>query len=168
MADGQILFSITTNVVSTNTGAMLYRGDILSDRGKVSGLTSNCSPVFIPAKPMTISAWTRLCLAGRGDLVFNRGGFPGRVPWCHPAGDLLSDDGYRVFGNLELVSAFAPLEDASDFGLDALFIVTDFTPPAPAPRLLGIDPHSGAVFWEGQGRVFQLERAADPTGPMFL
>jgi hypothetical protein len=85
------------------------------------------------------------------------------------AGDLLSDQGYIVFHNLELTSAFAPVEDPADFGLDALYIVTDATPPAPAPRIVSVSnsPLSGDIIlqWDGLGRAFQLEKAGDVAGP---
>jgi len=167
MADGQILFSITTNVVSATTGGILYRGDILSDRGEVFRTHQQLLARFHPSQTNQDFGLDALYVWPGGEIWFSTEvGFQDAFLGVILPGDLLSDDGYRVFGNLELVSAFAPLEDASDFGLDALFIVTDFTPPAPAPRLLGTDVHPGtAVSWEGQGRVFQLERAANPTGP---
>jgi len=55
-------------------------------------------------------------------------------------GELLSDQGYIVFRNLELTSSFAPAEDMADFGLDAIYVVTNATPPAPVPRLVSIGP----------------------------
>jgi len=83
------------------------------------------------------------------------------------AGDLLSDQGLIVFRNLELMSAFAPLEDVSSFGLDALYIVTDLTPPAPPPRFTSINrgSRSIALRWEGVGKVFQLLKASQVNGP---
>ena len=84
------------------------------------------------------------------------------------AGDLLSDEGYIVFDNLELLNAFAPANAPSDIGLDALYVVTDATPPTQAPRLaiqVNTSKGSAVLAWQGQGRVFQVERAADVTGP---
>ena len=84
------------------------------------------------------------------------------------SGDLLSDQGYIVFRNLELLNTFAPLEDVAEFGLDALFIVTDATTPPEAPRLeITARPSTGSISltWEGNGRVFQVERSADPAIP---
>jgi hypothetical protein len=60
------------------------------------------------------------------------------------------------------------LEDVAEFGLDALFIVTDATPPPEAPRLqISAQPFTGSIrlTWEGAGRVFQVERSADPATP---
>jgi hypothetical protein len=85
------------------------------------------------------------------------------------AGDVLSDQGFVVYHNLELVSAFAPIEAVAEFGLDALYIVTDAVSPAPAPKIssvIGPSPSGGfSLNWTGDGRVFQLEKAATPTGP---
>jgi hypothetical protein len=73
-----------------------------------------------------------------------------------------------VFRNQELLSAFAPSQSQSDFGLDALYVVTDATPSAPAPRL-AIQPRpatrSAGLTWQSEGRVFQVERADVVTGP---
>ena len=167
MGDGQILFSITTNVISANTGMTLSRGDILSDRGQVFRTHQQLLARFHPSQTNTDFGLDALYVWPGGEIWFStEEGFQDAFLGPILPGDLLSDGGYRVFGNLELVSAFAPVEDASNFGLDALFIVTDFTPPAPAPRLLGIDPHlGGPVSWEGQGKVFQLERASALAGP---
>jgi hypothetical protein len=64
------------------------------------------------------------------------------------------------------------LEDLFNFGLDALFVVSDATPPdpavaAPACRAVGLKPSvSGIVFsWTSPGRVFQLETALSIEGP---
>src|SRR5204862_831762 len=84
-------------------------------------------------------------------------------------GDLLSDQGFVVFLNLELTSAFAPVEGLSDFGLDALYIVTDAIPPVPPPRIRSIkraSPSGDISFgWDAFGRVFQVEKASDVPGP---
>src|SRR5207249_11494546 len=77
--------------------------------------------------------------------------------------------GFVVFRNLELTAAFAPVEHPADFGLDALYIVTDAIPPAPAPRIDSIRRASSSgdvsVGWNGSGRVFQVEKAGRATGP---
>jgi hypothetical protein len=69
---------------------------------------------------------------------------------------------------MELLDTFAPKETLADFGLDALYIVTDATPLAPS-SLLAIktdgSSFSTSLTWQGQGRVFQVERADTATGP---
>ena len=67
------------------------------------------------------------------------------------------------------MSVFSPLEDLADFGLDALWVVTDVAPAAPAPRVLNIMSDRTMAWlrlqWKGQGRTFQVERAAAAAGP---
>jgi len=73
-----------------------------------------------------------------------------------------------VFRNADLLKAFAPAKAPSDVGLDALYVVTDATPPALRPRLnIQADNAAGSagLTWQGQGRVFQVERAEVITGP---
>ena len=74
-----------------------------------------------------------------------------------------------MYRNLELLSAFQPLEKLADFGLDALVVITDvLTPLTPASFLnIELDRSSGTCLlrWEGKGRVFQLERAEEVAGP---
>ena len=168
MSDGSILFSIATNVLAGD-GTTLSPGDILNDRGEIFRSNRQLLARFHPAETNKDFGLDALYVWPSGEIWFStEQGFQDAYLGAILAGDLLSDQGYRVYGNLELTSGFAP-EDAADFGLDALFVVTDFRPLAPPPRLLGLDrlPGSGAlaVGWEGQGCVFQLERAEDLSGP---
>jgi hypothetical protein len=48
----------------------------------------------------------------------------------------LSDQGYIVFRNTELLSPFAPTEAVADFGLDALAVITN-APPTPTYKVSG-------------------------------
>ncbi|HUS36202.1 MAG TPA: hypothetical protein VM680_12695 [Verrucomicrobiae bacterium] len=84
-------------------------------------------------------------------------------------GDLLSDAGYIVYRNADLTAALQPLgEPPTNFGLDALFVISDFAATTEDVSLaVGIDRASNAALlsWKGTGRVFQLYRAADVTGP---
>jgi hypothetical protein len=83
------------------------------------------------------------------------------------AGDLLSNFGYRVFSNADLVAAFAPTDPSLDYGLDALFVVTDVQPPKPPPRILSLHKNGGWLHldWDGEGDVFQVESAPNFGGP---
>jgi hypothetical protein len=171
MPDGEILFSINTDVFSELLGTNLFHGDILSDKGYVFRTNQKLLSRFHPDKVDHDYGLDALYLWPSGELWFStEEGFTDGQLGPVLAGDLLSDQGYRVFGNLELVSAFQPLEGLADFGLDAVFVVTDATPPAPAPPVLRgikVDSATGAstINWEGQGRVFQLEGAYQVTGP---
>src|SRR6185436_12792960 len=72
-----------------------------------------------------------------------------------------------VFRNLELISAFAPIDNLSDFGLDGVFVIND-TASLPSPaRFLNVLRQGGnlQMQWDGGGRVFQLEHADDVAGP---
>src|SRR6185436_16915568 len=87
-------------------------------------------------------------------------GFTGQDLQGYRAGDLLSDHGYVVYRNLELVGTFAPMEDLADFGLDALFIVSDVTSNAAPPNITGINRKASTgttdLQWTGSGRVWQV------------
>ena len=67
-----------------------------------------------------------------------------------------------------MLEAFAPTNAPPDIGLDALYVVTDATASASAPHLdIAVKPANRNVVltWQGPGRVFQVERADDVTGP---
>jgi hypothetical protein len=57
----------------------------------------------------------------------------------------------------------------ADFGLDGLYVVTDTVAPAAPARFTGLRFDQGTrtfkFDWEGDGRVFQLEKAGSPLGP---
>jgi hypothetical protein len=125
---------------------------------------------FEPSDPRKDYGLDALYVWPHGEVWFSvEAGFTGSESAQYAAGDLLSDQGYVVFRNLELTRTFAPLEDLADFGLDALFVVTDAIPPAAPPRITSLDvnPQTEAVSVqaEGRGRVFQLEGANDVLGP---
>lgn len=165
---GEILFSIPTNVYSSQLKATLHRGDLLSSAGTVVRSNQQLLSRFHPASPTNDYGLDALFVWPSGEIWFStETGFVDAALGVVLAGDLISDQGYIVFHNLELLNAFAPMEDPVDFGLDALYVVTDATPPAPVPRL-EIQPGSDAsasLTWKGQGRVFQVERANAVNGP---
>jgi len=168
MTNNGIYFSITTNVVSPQIG-MLFRGDVLSDRGRLVRSHQQLLSRFHPTVVDHDYGLDALYVWPNGELWFStEEGFNDSQLGPVLAGDLLSDQGFIVFRNLELVAPFAPLEDVSEFGLDALYIVTDAIPPAHAPRFLSISRSAQSVHvalqWNGSGRVFRLEKAPDVPG----
>ena len=170
LESGEILFSIATDIFSERLGVTLRRGDLLSSNGRVERSQQKLVSRFHPPKPATADyGLDALHLWPGGEIWFStEQGFQDAVLGPILEGDLLSDQGYIVFRNLELLNAFAPIEDPPSFGLDALYVVTDAIAPAPAPRLnIAADPTSrGArLTWKGQGRVFQVLRADAVTGP---
>ncbi|HYV31833.1 MAG TPA: hypothetical protein VEO53_12115, partial [Candidatus Binatia bacterium] len=125
---------------------------------------------FDPADPKKDYGLDAVWVWPSGEIWFStEDGFYGQHFDYYGPGDLLSDQGYVVYTNLELLGAFAPTEDLGDFGLDALFIVSDAAPPLPGSQFTGVRRRlaTGVVElqWEGQGRVFQVQRAPDVAGP---
>jgi hypothetical protein len=169
MDDGEILFSIRQDVFSDAKG-MLCHGDLLSDRGEVRRNNQQLLARFQPPDPKHDYGLDAVYVWPSGEIWFStEEGFEDPVWKAVTDGDLLSDQGYVVFRNLELVNAFGPVEDLDNFGLDGLFVVTDAAAAAAAPSLLGVmrPAANGDVTlrWEGKGRVFQLERTFDLTAP---
>ena len=167
MPDGEILFSIQNNVV-VNATLTLGHGDVLSDRGRVVRRNRELLANFQPTVMDRDFGLDALQILPSGEIWFSvEEGFTDKRLGGVAAGDLLSSAGYRVFSNRQLVAAFAPADPAQDFGLDALFIVTDTKPPRPPPRIVRLHPLAGAmrVDWDGDGDVFQLECSPTPTGP---
>lgn len=166
--DGEVLFSITMDMDSPKAGP-LHRGDLLSNRGvKVSSyeqLLSQFHP--LDAKDYGLDA---VYVWPSGEVWFStEDGFQDRELGAIQHGDLLSDQGYIVIRNLDLLGPFQPVEDLADFGLDGLYVVTDAIEPARAPVLKApmFRANDGSVTlqWSGAGRVFQLLKARFITGP---
>lgn len=167
MPDGEILFSIRSNVVVSHA-LTLARGDILSDRGRVFRTNRELLANFHPAVTNRDFGLDALQILPGGEIWFSvEEGFTDNWLGSVQAGDLLSSFGHRVFSNGQLVAAFAPADPSPDHGLDALFVVTDAKPPALPPRIVKLRRSAGStgVDWDGDGDVFQLERAPSISGP---
>ena len=166
---GETLFSISTNVFSERLSVTLHRGDLLSANGAIVRTHQQLLARFHPANATNDYGLDALYIWPSGEIWFStEDAFEDSVLGSIASGDLLSDQGYIVLRNLELLNAFAPTNAPSDVGLDALYVVTDATPPASAPRLeiqVNTSAGSAGLAWQGRGRVFQVERAADVTGP---
>jgi hypothetical protein len=159
MPDKQILFSIQSNVV-VNATLTLSRGDILSDAGTIFMTHQQLLAKFQPTVTNHDFGLASLQVLPSGEIWFSveEGFTDSRIGPVQP-GDLLSSLGYRVFSNRSLLEDFSPADPAQDYGLDALFVITDTTPARPAPRItrqtvLGQTLH---VEWDGGGSVFQVE-----------
>jgi hypothetical protein len=166
---GEILFSIQTNIFSEQLSTDLNRGDLLSSKGTVFRSEKDLLAGFHPVTTTNAYGLDALYVWPSGEIWFStEDDFQDQTLGPISGGDLLSDKGYIVLRNPDLLSAFAPTNAPSEIGLDALYVVTDATPPAPA-SLLSIrttnSTDSAGLTWQGQGRVFQVERADDVTGP---
>ena len=168
--DGEVWFSTETDIFSEGLGVTVRRGDLLSSSGQIVKLNEDLIARFQPADPKQDYGLDALYVWPSGEIWFSvETGFVGPHFEPYAAGDLLSDQGYVVYRNLELTGAFAPIEDLADFGLDAVFVVTDAAPAATPPRVVSfsVDAKTGIVSirWEGLGRAFLLEAASDILGP---
>jgi hypothetical protein len=167
MPDGEILFSIQSNVV-INSSLTLGRGDILSDRGRVFMTQRQLLANFQPAVTNHDFGLDALHILPTGEIWFSvEESFTDQRLGPIQAGDLLSNNGYIVFRNRSLLAAFAPSDPTQDYGLDALFVVTDTIELKPSPRILTQTRAGNRIHleWDGEGDVFQVEQAPSPAGP---
>jgi hypothetical protein len=167
-SNGEIWFSVSTNAISPTAGA-IGPGDILSTTGVIIKTNRDLLSHFQPDKPNFDYGLAALYVWPRGEIWFaTENGFLDNLLGAIPKGTLLSDQGYIVYRNLELVRAFQPLEDLADFGLDAIFVVTDATPNPPETRIIQILPAADSqpvsLRWTGNSKVFQVESAFTITG----
>lgn len=160
-------FSIRTNLLSAKIGAQIFRGDILSSQGTIVRTLQQLISALNPLDVEVDAGLDAFYLWPHGEIWFStETGFDTQLGPVSP-GDILSDRGYVVFRNLNLLQPFAPLEDASNFGLDALYVVTDLDVRGSSPRFTAILREAELIRleWEGTGRVFQVESAGSVDGP---
>jgi hypothetical protein len=151
-----------------NQTLTLSRGDILSDRGQVFMTHQQLLTNFQPADTNYDYGLDALYIFPSGEIWFSvEEGFIDNALGTIQAGDLLSSLGYRVFANQDLLTPFAPADPTNDFGLDAVFVVTDTQPPSSPPQITNATFSNGVMHldWSGMGNVFQVESAPDITGP---
>lgn len=165
----EVFFSIKTDIFSEKLGSTLSRGDLLSSTGTIVRTNRSLLDAFQPSNTAIDYGMDSLYIWPGGEIWFSTGqNFTSQTLGAIAAGDLLSDRGYIVFRNAEFLSAFAPAQTSPDFGLDALYVVTDATPrPAPAQVQIMADRATNSIrlTWQSEGRVFQVERATSPAGP---
>ncbi len=164
-------FSVQTNFFSMALNSTVTSGDLLSDSGTVVRSNTQLLSRFKPTDPAAnaglkaVYAWPSGEIWFSTDKVFTGGDLTQYAP-----GDILSDQGYVVCRNAELLSAFAPTV-TTNIPLDGLWVVTDviseprpvlFLPPL--PRLINAPP-AAMLSWRGPGHVYQLERALTVGGP---
>jgi hypothetical protein len=141
LENGEILFSIEKDFFSESLGRSVRKGDLLSSKGFIVRSNEQLVARFQPADPKKDYGLDAIFVWPNGEVWFSvETGFYGQHFEPYNAGDLLSDQGYVVYRNLELLGAFQPLEDLADFGLDALWIVTDLGPGFPTGRRRAAQP----------------------------
>ena len=171
MDNGEIYFSVETNFFSEKLSRLVQPGDLLADPGLMVEANADLIGRFSPAKPTNDCGLNAIYVWTSGEIWFStQNGFYDSSSNYYAPGDLLSDQGYVVYRNSELLAAFQPPGSVADFGLDALFVVTDAVPASPAaklglPQLINQPPASLTVQRSGGSRAFQLERATNAAGP---
>lgn len=173
---GEWLFSIHTPAFSERLGVQLGRGDILGSSGRVVRSNAELLARFKPDAPDHDYGLDGFFIWPSGEIWFStEEGFQDAALGPITDGDILSDDGYVVGKNLDLLRDFQPLEDLANFGLEGLFVVSDAAlPPGAAGPKVGIGPRPGSIptlTWTGSGRVFQVESTlwlSDPFAPVSL
>ena len=166
---GEILFSTKQDAFG-EVGGPVNHGDLLSTAGHVLKSNAQLLKPFAPTAADTDFGLDAFFVWPSGEIWFStEKSFDSQVFGAILDGDLLSDQGYIVFRNLDLVAAFAPMENSANFGLDALVIVNDFGPTPPQPTLdkVTTDLSSGDVTlsWQTSGQAVQVERTSDLALP---
>jgi hypothetical protein len=164
--DGEVWFSVRTNFVSSRAGAVA-KGDIISNKGQVVKTNQQLMARFHPPLAENDYGLDALFVWPSGEIWFStEDGFQDQELGAVLDGDLLSDQGGIVFRNLELVSSFAPIEDAASFGLDGLFVITDSAVRGDRGmvRISRTADPTVSLEWESNRRVFQVERTEAVTG----
>lgn len=170
LENGEVLFSIREDGFSERLGRWLGHGDILSASGAVWRSHQEIVAALKPSDPSTDHGLDALYVWTSGEIWFSvRDRFESAALGSIGSGDLLSDRGYIVRRNLELIRPFSPLEDLADFGLHGLVVLTDVTAPGSRPSLAVRRTETGGVelTWKGSGRFSQLQ-GADELSSRFV
>lgn len=171
MSAGETWFSVQTSFVSKALNTVITPGDLLSDSGAIIRSNAQLLSRFKPADPSTNAGLKAVYVWPSGEIWFcTESPFKGADGVDYSPGDILSDQGYVVLRNSELLAAFAP-STTTNIAADALWVVTDVMtetrPPLLGPPLPQISnsPPVATLNWFAPGRVFQLERATNVSGP---
>ena len=166
MDNGEVLFTINKDVAAKGSGLTLTHGDLLSNSGQIRKSNQNLLARFQPGTNANFGL-KAFHLWPSGEVWFSvETGFNDTSLGPVGNGDLLSDQGFIVFDNVDLTTAFGPASTSANLGLTSLFVVTDVVPPVPAPVLLppAVPPGSSTgnvmLSWSAQGKVFQVNKSA--------
>ena len=134
-----ILFSVERNFYSGQMNRLVKHGDLLAESGRIYRTNQQLLRNFRPyVPPDSLDAAPRdygldgVYVTRWGEVWFSvEEGFYDRMWGYVSDGDVLSEAGYIVRRNLDLLRVCEPLEDMANFGLDAL----DYRCPLPSPTL---------------------------------
>lgn len=167
MSEDEYYFSIRSDLVSSTIGAQIFNGDILSSKGRIVKTGQQLIAALQPIDVEADAGLDAFYVWPNGEVWFSpERPFDTLMGPISP-GDIVSDAGYVVFRNLNLLAPFAPMEDANNFGLDGLYIVTDVDARGVAPEITDITRQGDGMVleWSGTGRVFQVEKGGAVNGP---
>jgi hypothetical protein len=162
----EIYFSITKDIPRAGA-ATLHRGDILSNSGRIVRTEANLLvrwnvPAGVSVGVDALFVWPN------GEIWFStENGFTNTAGVAVSSGDIISDQGYVAFRNYALLRPFAPTEQNSDFGLDALVVVSDAAASQANNQFLDVSLTDDGVDlrWDSTARLFQVEHASAVEGP---
>lgn len=169
---GEYWFSVRGTAWSETLGRMIGPGDLLSDAGRVVRAHTELLARFAPPDPERDYGLDAFYVWPSGEIWFSvEEGFQDAGVGQVMDGDLLSDQGYVVARNLDLVAPFQPLEDLANFGLQGLWVVSDAVALKSGPQLARpVRTAAGLeLTWSGAGRAYLVEHAAgleEPFGPL--
>jgi hypothetical protein len=167
--DGSYVFSFRDPVYSDRLGVQLGRGDLLSTDGRRVRTNAELLKAFGVAQVGHDYGLDAVHLWPSGEIWFStEESVPLKDGGLLSDGDLLSDRGRVIFRNLELLERFGPLEDASNFGLRSLEIVSDVGRIEERPRLTLIEQDAEraevTLKGAGPGRFFRVESSRSLGG----
>jgi hypothetical protein len=125
--DGGLLFSTRSDFFSETLGQTVGHGDLLNSNGTIfktnKELLANFHPLLVVPNEFSFGL-DAAYVWPNGEVWFSvENGFTDVELGPISDGDLLSSVGRVVMKNLELLRAFKPIEDDSNFGLDAIAFV---------------------------------------------
>ncbi|MBI5386824.1 MAG: hypothetical protein HZA90_19300 [Verrucomicrobia bacterium] len=169
LGTNEVYFSVRTDFFSRKLGRTVRRGDLLSSQGRIVKSNGELIAAFRPADPSKDYGLRDVFVWPSGEIWFaTEDGFHDAQFEGYGRGDLLSDHGYVVYRNLDLLAVFQPLEDLADFGLDAVHVFSDAVAPPQPAFLAGFsaDRVTGSLTfqWPATNSIVQLETAGDVTG----
>lgn len=165
---GRVLFSVRQAAFSERLGRLIGPGDLLADDGTVVRTQADLLARFKPLPGEPEPELDGFHVWPSGEVWFSTThGFQEAGLGSVMDGDLLSDRGYVVARNLDLVRPFQPLEDLANFGLEGFLLVNDATALPGGATLTISRPAVGELLlnWTGPGRVFRVEGAAGAGEP---
>lgn len=169
LSSGEVYFSVETDFFSQKLGRVVRRGDLLSDKGYIVKTQEELLAKFNPPPIPKDFGLDAVYVWPGGEIWFSlEEDFQDGVLGVIRHGDLLSDRGEIIYKNHELLRNFQPLEDLADFGLDAVFIVSDAVgvPIGTAQCVeLRIALAGLQLRWQSSSKVRQLEKAFSILGP---